>query len=117
MEGWLDAGQRQAGAQILRAFIETDKYFLSNPVLPQLDDYYEPFTYNYARLQNAPLSEATPTARPLSQITGEPIEKIQWGPNWEDMMGGEWSDRSVDTNMDGVGRDIYGQFEKTFHMY
>ena len=27
------------------------------------------FTYDYARLQNAPLSEAAPTARPVSQIT------------------------------------------------
>jgi hypothetical protein len=27
----------------------------ANPNLPQIDDYYEPFTYDYARLQNAPL--------------------------------------------------------------
>ena len=89
----------------------------SNPDLPQIDDYYEPFTYNYARLQNAPLSEATPTARPVSQITGEPMESIKWGPNWEDIMAGAWEDRSVDKNMDGVGREIYGQFEQTFHTY
>jgi len=36
----------------------------SNPNLPEIDDYYEPFTYDYAHLQNAPLSEAAPTARP-----------------------------------------------------
>ena len=88
-----------------------------NPDLPQIDDYYEPFTYDYARLQNAPLSEATPTARPLSQITGESMDKIKWGPNWEDIMAGAWADRSVDKNMDNVGREMYSQFEQVFHVY
>src|SRR4030065_641143 len=60
----------------------------ANPDLPQIDDYYEPFTYNYACLQNAPLSEAAPTARPLSTITRDPMEKITWGPNWEDDLAG-----------------------------
>jgi len=53
----------------------------ANPDMPEIDDYYEPFTYNYTHLQNAPLLEATPTARPISQITGETIDKITWGNN------------------------------------
>ncbi|QHB56767.1 nitrate reductase subunit beta (plasmid) [Ralstonia solanacearum] len=56
----------------------------ANPNLPQIDDYYEPFTYNYPHLQNAPLSQTPPTARPVSAITGKTMEKIEWGPNWED---------------------------------
>ena len=63
----------------------------ANPDMPEIDDYYEPFTYNYTHLQNAPLLEATPTARPISQITGETIDKITWGPNWEDDLAGEFS--------------------------
>ncbi len=89
----------------------------ANPDLPQIDDYYEPFTYNYARLQNAPLSEAAPTARPLSMITGDPMEKITWGPNWEDDLAGEFAKRSVDKNLDNVQKDMLGQFENTFNLY
>ena len=90
----------------------------SNPDMPEIDDYYAPFTYNYARLQNAPLSEAAPTARPLSQITGETMEKITWGPNWEDDLAGEYAHRSQDQNMQrNIQKEMYGQFEHTFHMY
>jgi nitrate reductase beta subunit len=32
-------------------------------------------------------------ARPRSLITGERMEKIEWGPNWEEILGGEF-DRS-----------------------
>jgi nitrate reductase beta subunit len=89
----------------------------ANPDLPQIDDYYEPFTYNYARRQNAPLSEAAPTARPLSMITGDPMEKITWGPNWEDDLAGEFAKRSVDKNMESVQKEMLGQFENTFNLY
>jgi len=89
----------------------------ANPDLPEIDDYYEPFTYNYARLQSAPLSEAAPTARPLSMITGDPMEKITWGPNWEDDLAGAYAKRSVDKNMDNIQKEMYGQFENTFNLY
>ena len=89
----------------------------ANPDMPQIDDYYEPFDYDYAKLQNKPLSEAAPTARPVSQITGQQMEKIHWGPNWEDDLAGEFEHRSVDQNFDGIQKQIYKEFEKTFHMY
>ena len=44
-------------------------------------------------------------------------EKIEWGPNWEEILGGEFSKRSKDKNFDDVQKDIYGQFENTFMMY
>ncbi|MCG3144700.1 MAG: Respiratory nitrate reductase 2 beta chain [Gammaproteobacteria bacterium] len=89
----------------------------ANPDMPEIDDYYEPFTFDYARLQNAPLSEAAPTARPISQITGEKMDKVRWGPNWEDDLAGEYDKRARDVNMKGLERRIYAQFENTFHMY
>ncbi|WP_126444317.1 nitrate reductase subunit beta [Sulfuricystis multivorans] len=89
----------------------------ANPDLPEIDDYYDPFTYNYAHLQNARLLEATPTARPMSQITGEQIEKITWGPNWEDHLAGEFESRSRDANFQAVEKQIYAQFENTFQLY
>ena len=42
-----------------------------NPDLPSIDDYYEPWTYDYETLTNAKLSEHQPVARPISQLSGE----------------------------------------------
>ena len=89
----------------------------ANPDMPEIDDYYEPFDYKYHKLQSSPLSEATPTARPVSQITGKDMEKIEWGPNWEDDLAGEFEKRSKDTNFKNVEKEMYKEFENTFHMY
>ncbi len=89
----------------------------ANPDLPEIDDYYEPFTFDYQHLHNAPASKAMPTARPRSLLTGERMEKIEGGPNWEEILGGEFSKRSNDVNFEGVQKEIYGQFENTFMMY
>jgi nitrate reductase beta subunit len=89
----------------------------ANPDLPEIDDYYEPFTFDYAHLQQAKESQAFPTARPRSLVSGERMEKINWGPNWEEILGGEFSKRSEDYNFEGVQKEIYGQFENTFMMY
>ena len=62
--------------------------------------------------------QATPTARPRSLITGKRMEKIEWGPNWEEILGGEFAKRSQDTNFDGDRRRTStAQFENTFMMY
>jgi nitrate reductase beta subunit len=89
----------------------------ANPNLPEIDDYYEPFTFDYAHLHSAPEMKTAPTARPRSLITGKRMEKIEWGPNWEEILGGEFSKRSKDRNFDDIQKDIYGQFENTFMMY
>ncbi|NOQ37125.1 MAG: nitrate reductase subunit beta [Methylococcaceae bacterium] len=88
-----------------------------NPSMPTIDDYYEPFTYDYAHLQTSELAEATPTARPRSLIDGSRMEKIEWGPNWEDDLGGKFKHRGEDTNFNNMEKQIYGEFEQTFHMY
>ncbi len=46
----------------------------SNPKLPSIDDYYEPWTYDYETLTNAPAQEHFPVARPKSLITGKTDE-------------------------------------------
>ena len=89
----------------------------ANPNLPQIDDYYEPFTFDYDHLHSAPEMKHAPTARPRSLITGQRMERIEWGPNWEEILGGEFAKRSKDKNFDDVQKDIYGQFENTFMMY
>ncbi|MEM5315678.1 nitrate reductase subunit beta [Paraburkholderia sp. JHI869] len=89
----------------------------ANPNLPGIDDYYEPFTYDYEHLQNAPLSQTPPTARPVSVITGKKMDKIHWGPNWEDDLGGEFASRSRDKLFENVQKEMYSTFENTFMMY
>jgi nitrate reductase / nitrite oxidoreductase, beta subunit len=89
----------------------------ANPNLPEIDDYYEPYTFDYDHLHSAPEMKAAPTARPRSLITGRRMEKIEWGPNWEEILGGEFAKRSKDRNFDDIQKDIYGQFENTFMMY
>ncbi|MGE5517914.1 MAG: nitrate reductase subunit beta [Bacteroidota bacterium] len=89
----------------------------NNPRMPEIDDYYEPFTFDYEHLQSAPLSEAVPTARPRSLVTRKRMEKIEWGPNWEEILGTEFRKRSRDKNFDNMQKEIYGEFENTFMMY
>ena len=58
-----------------------------HPHLPTIDDYYEPWTYEYERLFTAPQQDDQPTARPISLITGKPMVP-EAGPNWDDDLGG-----------------------------
>ncbi|MBU6504269.1 MAG: nitrate reductase subunit beta [Betaproteobacteria bacterium] len=97
--------------------LKTLANIFANPNLPEIDDYYEPFTFDYEHLHQAPLSAAAPTARPRSLITGKRMEKIEWGPNWEEILGGEFEKRSKDANFEAVQKEIYGQFENSFMMY
>jgi nitrate reductase / nitrite oxidoreductase, beta subunit len=89
----------------------------ANPNLPDIDDYYEPFTVNYDHLKTSKEVRTPPTARIHSSLTGKKMEKPVWGPNWEEILGGEFSKRSQDYNFEGIQKDIYGQFENTFMMY
>jgi nitrate reductase beta subunit len=89
----------------------------ANPNLPEIDDYYEPFDFDYEHLQTAPEMSAAPTARPRSLISGERMEKIEWGSNWEEILGGEFAKRSLDANFAEMEKAMYGEFEKTFMMY
>ena len=75
-----------------------------NPRLPSMDDYYEPWTYEYGNLIDAPAGDDQPTARPISMITGEPID-IQAGPNWDDDLSGSEVYAANDPNLDGMSDD------------
>ncbi|MBI2422725.1 MAG: nitrate reductase subunit beta [Candidatus Hydrogenedentes bacterium] len=75
-----------------------------NPNQPGLDEYYEPWTYRYSDLIDAPEGHDQPTARPISQITGEDID-IQAGPNWDDDLGGSPVYAENDPNLDVLTED------------
>jgi nitrate reductase beta subunit len=72
-----------------------------NPHMPTMDDYYEPWTYDYQHLFTAPEGPDQPTARPISMVTGELIQ-IQAGPNWDDDLGGSPVYAQNDPNLKGL---------------
>ena len=72
-----------------------------NPSLPSLDDYYEPWTYSFDELFNAPEGDDQPVARPISMITGEPMA-VEAGPNWDDDLGGSEVYAANDPNLDAL---------------
>jgi nitrate reductase beta subunit len=87
-----------------------------NPDLPTIDDYYEPWTYNYAHLVDAPLSAQDPVARPQSQLTGEAIA-LRWGPNWDDDLAGAPQHAGGDPNLARMDRQIAFEYAQAFMFY
>ncbi len=90
-----------------------------NPNMPMIDDYYEPFTYKYLDLIESPASDDQPTARPVSLITGKPID-IKMGPNWDDDLSGTPDYARNDPNLEGLSpaeRDAMFQLEKMAFFY
>ncbi len=75
-----------------------------NPHMPSMDDYYEPWTYDYQHLFNAPEGPDQPTALPISKVTGEYID-IESGPNWDDDLGGSPIYAANDPNLKGLTED------------
>ncbi len=72
-----------------------------NPNMPKMDDYYEPWTYKYEDLFNAPEGADQPTARPISMVTGKHID-IEAGPNWDDDLGGSPIYAANDPNLEAL---------------
>jgi len=72
-----------------------------HPYQPTMDDYYEPWTYDYQNLFNAPEGADQPTARPLSMVTGKHID-VEAGPNWDDDLGGSPVYAANDPNLEGL---------------
>jgi nitrate reductase beta subunit len=89
----------------------------ANPHMPEIDDYYEPFDFDYQHLHTAKEGKHQPVARPRSLLTGKRMNKIVGGPNWEDDLGTEFSKRSADQNFANMQKEMYGEFENTFMAY
>lgn len=90
-----------------------------NPNLPVIDDYYEPFTYKYLDLIESPEGDDQPTARPVSLITGEPID-IKMGPNWDDDLSGTPDFARNDPNLQNLSaaeQEVMFQLEKMAFFY
>jgi nitrate reductase beta subunit len=102
----------------LRAGGRIEKFakIFHNPDLPTIDNYYDPWTYDYERLFSDPESDRQPAARAKSVITGENI-KVKWGPNWEDDLAGVNQTGREDVNFKGMELSTYLQFKDVFMFY
>src|SRR5690606_37178953 len=88
----------------------------SNPKLPSIEEYYEPWTDDYENLTNAPLQEHTPVARPRSLITGKDMN-VSWSSNWDDNLGGSAATAVSDPVLAQVSDKVKLEFEETFMFY
>ena len=92
----------------------------ASPVQPELADYYEPWTYDYKTLVEAPLGDDFPVAPPKSLITGEDTQ-VTWSANWDDNLAGTYELGHLDPIVERVRRAsedrIRFELEQTFMFY
>ncbi|MDQ0216427.1 nitrate reductase beta subunit [Oikeobacillus pervagus] len=121
---WEDQEKYQGGWELRRGKLElksgskTNRLIslFYNPYQPTIDDYYEPWNYDYETLTNSPAKKHQPVARPKSALTDEYME-ILWGPNWEDDLAGAHVTAHRDPNVEKMEESIRTEFEDVFMMY
>lgn len=90
----------------------------ANPQMPGVEDYYEPWTYEYDKLLSAPQNSATlPVARAKSQLTGQYMPTISWGPNWDDDLGGSMETLAEDPVLAGMNEKVRTEIDQAFMSY
>ncbi len=92
----------------------------ASPVQPGLDDYYEPWTYDYENLIASPLVDDFPVARAKSLVTGDDLA-IRASANWDDALGGIHETIDADPIVARLRREsnqqIKAEYEKAFMLF
>ncbi|BCN66943.1 nitrate reductase subunit beta [Prescottella equi] len=92
----------------------------ANPLLPNIRDYYEPWTYDYDTLTKAPLGDDFPVAQPISLLSGKPMP-IEWSANWDDDLGGTAATEAHDPILEQMREEatekVRLEYEKTFMFF
>ena len=87
-----------------------------NPDLPPIDDYGDPWTYDYHTLIDAPAGTKNPSAHSISALTGKDMD-MQWGSNWDDDLAGAPKHAVDDPNLAGIEEKVQMDFEQVFMFY
>jgi nitrate reductase beta subunit len=120
-ERWKGGWKRKPSGKLIPRSggrLQSLAHIFANPSLPELSEYYEPWTYEYDKLLSAPRdSKNFPVARPVSQITGEPMDKVEWGPNWDDDLGGGQDALDADPVLSTISTTVKGSIEQSFMFY
>ena len=113
--GWVRKGN---GKLTLRSGSRLKKLasIFSNPKLPTIEDYYEPWTYDYETLLNSPQQKNFPVAQPHSLISGKKMN-VSWSANWDDDLGGAPQYGPKDVMLKGIEDKVKFEFEQTFMFY
>jgi nitrate reductase / nitrite oxidoreductase, beta subunit len=85
------------------------------PNMPKLEDYYEPFDFDYGNLAGAKEGNDQPVAEAFSQISGKKIEEIQGGPNWDDDLSGSQIYAAKDSNLQD--QQVVDSYDSMFMQY
>jgi nitrate reductase beta subunit len=113
--GWtLDRGGRlqlKAGGR-LRKLLS----IFYNPSLPSIDDYGDPWTYDYQTVVDAPLGTPNPSVHSISALTGRDMT-VKWGSNFDDDLAGAPEHAVADPNLDGLAERVKMEFEQVFMFY
>lgn len=95
----------------------------ANLDMPTIDDYYEPWTYDYESLLTSAVADAPPVVTARSRITGKPLD-LQWGPNWDDDLAGMTAEGSAgamtpgdDPAAEGLEKALLRRYEQVFLFY
>lgn len=89
-----------------------------NPKMPDITDYYEPWSYEYDKLLSTPAGQRTqPTAPPVSQLDGRPINKVEWSSNWDDNLGGSMETMDEDPVLEKMNSKVQKTIEDSFMFY
>ncbi|WP_028047530.1 nitrate reductase subunit beta [Cellulomonas sp. URHE0023] len=91
-------------------------HIFSNPKLPEISDYYEPWTYEYDALLSSPQGEHTPVAQPMSLLTGKAMQ-IHWSANWDDNLGGSMETMQDDPILKQMSESVTAELEQAFMFY
>ncbi|WP_459587854.1 nitrate reductase subunit beta [Corynebacterium camporealensis] len=103
----------RAGGRVRKLFT-----LFHNPNLPTIQDYYEPWSYQYEDLMSAGKNQKTlPTARPVSQIDGRVINKVEWSSNWDDNLGGSTATMDEDPILHEMNLEVKKEIEDSFMFY
>ncbi len=87
-----------------------------NPDLPTIEEYHDPFTYDYAKLISAPAGTKAPSVSARSALTGREMVPT-WGANWEDDLAGAPARAQNDPNFAAVAEKVRLDFESVFMFY
>lgn len=100
--GWENKGDsvRLLGAGKFKGL----KVLFHNTNMPVIDNYYEPWTYQYEKLINAPEGDDQPTAEAVSLLTGDKIN-VKSGPNWDDDLSGSHLYARKDINLKNLSSE------------
>jgi len=87
-----------------------------NPDLPTIEQYHDPFTFDYAKLISAPAGSKAPSVSARSALTGREMVP-EWGSNWEDDLAGAPHRALADPNLVAMSEKVKLDFESVFMFY